>query len=157
MNASEEVPTSTPRCDLKSLLWFFSSRLAVVALNGSNRGEVSTPWKASFYFFSLTKLVRLFILKKAKYSLDRKKIKLLRFDNFFPPLRHSRQIPLKNDDGYHVFPQNDADSRNTSRKSRTRSRPRPQIYSSVIFNERHSVGNPEWCNLSWSPCVGREI
>ena len=70
--------------------------------------------KASFYFFSPKKLVRLFILKEVKPSPDGKMIKLLpkeaeelllgiiyktdwyfeilrhlTLDNFFPPLRHS--------------------------------------------------------------------
>ena len=46
--------------------------------------------KASFYCPSPTKLVRLFILKEVKPSPDGKMIKLLTFDNLFPPLRHSR-------------------------------------------------------------------
>ena len=48
-----------------------------------------TPRKASFYFFSPKKLVRLFILKEVKPSPDSKMIKPLTFDNFFSPLRHS--------------------------------------------------------------------
>ena len=44
--------------------------------------------KDPFYFFSLKKLVRLFILKEVKPSPDGKMIKLLTFDNLFPPLRH---------------------------------------------------------------------
>ena len=49
-----------------------------------------TTQKASFYFFSPKTLVRLFILKKVKPSPNSKMIKLLTFDNLFPPLRHSR-------------------------------------------------------------------
>ena len=45
-----------------------------------------TPQKASFYFFSPKRLGRLFTLKKVKPSLDSKMIKLLTFDNLFPPL-----------------------------------------------------------------------
>ena len=46
-----------------------------------------TPWKTSFYsFFSPEKLVRLFILKEVKPSPDNKLIRLLTFDNLFPPL-----------------------------------------------------------------------
>ena len=44
------------------------------------------PRKASFYFFSPKKLVRLFILKEVKPSPDSKMIKRLTFDKFFPPL-----------------------------------------------------------------------
>ena len=40
--------------------------------------------------FSPKKFARLFILKKVKPSPDRKLIKLLTFDNLFPPLRYSR-------------------------------------------------------------------
>ena len=43
-----------------------------------------------FKFFSPKKLVRLFILKEVKPSPDSRIIKLLTFDNLFPPLRHSR-------------------------------------------------------------------
>ena len=46
--------------------------------------------KASMYFFSLEKIALLSILKEVKPSLDRKMIKLLTFDDSFPPLRHSR-------------------------------------------------------------------
>ena len=45
-----------------------------------------TLWKASFHFFSPKKLVWLFVLKEVKASLDSKMIKLLAFDNLFPPL-----------------------------------------------------------------------
>ena len=48
------------------------------------------PRKDSFYYFSPKQLVQLFILKEVKPSPDRKMIKLLQFDNMFPPLRHSR-------------------------------------------------------------------
>ena len=47
-----------------------------------------TPRRDSFHFFSPKKLVRLFILKEVKPSHDGKMIKLLTFDNLFPPLRH---------------------------------------------------------------------
>ena len=40
--------------------------------------------------FILLFLLRLFILKEVKPSPDRKMIKLLTFDNLFPPLRHFR-------------------------------------------------------------------
>ena len=49
-----------------------------------------TPRKDSFYFFSLKKLVGLFILKEEKSSPGRKMTKLLTFDNLFLPLRHSQ-------------------------------------------------------------------
>ena len=50
------------------------------------------PGKLHFPFFFVTKkLVRLFILKGVKPSLDSKMIKFLTFDNIFPPLRHSRE------------------------------------------------------------------
>ena len=49
-----------------------------------------TARQASIYFFSPKKLVRLFILKEVKPSPDSKMIKLLTFDNLFPPLQHSR-------------------------------------------------------------------
>ena len=45
--------------------------------------------KASFYFFSPKTFLRLFILKEVKPSPDSKMIKLLIFDNLFPPLGHS--------------------------------------------------------------------
>ena len=46
-----------------------------------------TARKASFYFFfSLEKIELLPILKEVKPSLNRKVIKLLTFDNSFPPL-----------------------------------------------------------------------
>ena len=44
-----------------------------------------TPRRDSFHFFSPKKLVRLFILKEVKPSHDGKMIKLLTFDNLFPP------------------------------------------------------------------------
>ena len=46
-----------------------------------------TPRKASFYFFSPKRLVRLFVLEEVKPSPDSKVIKLLTFDNLCPPLR----------------------------------------------------------------------
>ena len=46
--------------------------------------------ESSIILFSTKKLVRFFILKKVKASPDSKIIKLLTFDNLFPPLRHSR-------------------------------------------------------------------
>ena len=50
------------------------------------------PGKLHFPFFFVTKkLVRLFILKGVKPSLDSKMIKFLTFDNIFPPLQHSRE------------------------------------------------------------------
>ena len=48
-----------------------------------------TP-ESSIILFSTKKLLRFFILKKVKASSDSKMIKLLTFDNLFPPLRHSR-------------------------------------------------------------------
>ena len=62
-----------------------------------------TPRKASFYSCSPEKLVRLYKLN-VEPSPDSKMIKLLSFDNLFPPLRHSRENWSANDDGYHVFP-----------------------------------------------------
>ena len=44
-----------------------------------------TPRKVSFYSFSPKTSVRLFILKEVKPSPDSKMIKLLNFDNLFPP------------------------------------------------------------------------
>ena len=52
--------------------------------------KTKTPRKASFYHFSLKKLALLTSMKKVTPSRDRKMIKLLTFDNLFPPLRHSR-------------------------------------------------------------------
>ena len=46
-----------------------------------------TPRKASFYLFSRKEVRRLFILKEVKPPPDSKMIKLLAFDNFFPPLK----------------------------------------------------------------------
>ena len=51
-----------------------------------------TPWKDSFYFFSPKKLVGLFILKEVKPSTDGKMIKLLTFEDLFPPLRHLKLL-----------------------------------------------------------------
>ena len=59
-------------------------------LSKKKKKKIKTPRKASFYFFSLKKLVGLFLLKEVKPTSDRKMIKLLTFDNLFPPLRHSR-------------------------------------------------------------------
>ena len=56
----------------------------------STRFNQETSRKVSFNFFSPKKLVRLFILKQIKPSLDGKVIKLLTFVNLFTPLRHSR-------------------------------------------------------------------
>ena len=47
--------------------------------------------KFFLFFFVTKKLVRLFILKGVKPSLDSKMIKFLTFDKIFPPLRHSRE------------------------------------------------------------------
>ena len=47
------------------------------------------PGKLHFTIFSLEKLALLPLVKKATPSPDRKVIKLLTFDNLFPPLRHS--------------------------------------------------------------------
>ena len=44
------------------------------------------PRKASFYFFSPKKLVRLFILKEVKPSADSKTMKRLTFYKLLPPL-----------------------------------------------------------------------
>ena len=46
--------------------------------------------KFHFLFFTPKKLIRLFILKEVKPSSHRKMIKLLTFDNLFPPLGHFR-------------------------------------------------------------------
>ena len=54
-----------------------------------------TPRKASFYFFSPKKLVRLFILKEVKPSPDSKMIKLLTFDNLFPPPTFSLKLVVE--------------------------------------------------------------
>ena len=40
------------------------------------------------YFLSPEKVVQLFLLKEVKPSPDHKVILLLKFDNFFPSLRH---------------------------------------------------------------------
>ena len=48
--------------------------------------------KASFYFFIPEKLIRLFLLKEIKPSPDRQIVKLLSFDNLYPPLRHYRPL-----------------------------------------------------------------
>ena len=50
-----------------------------------------TPRIASFYHVSLEKLALLPLVKEVTPTSDRKMIKLLTFDNFFPALRHSRQ------------------------------------------------------------------
>ena len=47
-----------------------------------------TPDSFILRFFT-KKLARLFILKEVKPSPDSRMIKLLTFDNLFPPLRHS--------------------------------------------------------------------
>ena len=46
--------------------------------------------KASLYFYLPEKLALLSILKEVKPSPDSRRIKLLTFDNLFPPPRHSR-------------------------------------------------------------------
>ena len=46
--------------------------------------------KASFDHFSPEKLALLSLVKEVTPSPDRRMIKLLTFDNLFPPLRHSR-------------------------------------------------------------------
>ena len=46
--------------------------------------------RASFYHFSLENLALLSLVKEVTPSPDRKLIKLLTFDNLFPPLRHFR-------------------------------------------------------------------
>ena len=46
--------------------------------------------KASLHYFSPEKLVRLFLLEKFYPFSGGKMIKLLKFDNLFPLLRHSR-------------------------------------------------------------------
>ena len=51
--------------------------------------QTCTP-ESFIVLFSLEKIALLSILKEVKPSLDRKMIKLLTFDNSFPPLRHSR-------------------------------------------------------------------
>ena len=45
--------------------------------------------KASFYHFSQEKLALLSLVKEITPPSDRKMIKLLTFDNLFPPVRHS--------------------------------------------------------------------
>ena len=68
-----ETSTST-RFNLKFLRVFWKKE------------KKKTPWKASFYFFcSPKKLVRLYILKDVKPSPDSKMIKLVTFNNLFPP------------------------------------------------------------------------
>ena len=47
--------------------------------------------KASSYHFSPEKLALLSLVKEVTPSPDRRMIKLLTFDNLFPPLRHSHQ------------------------------------------------------------------
>ena len=47
-----------------------------------------TSRKASFYHFSREKLALLSLVKEVIPSADCKMIKLLTFDNLFPPLRH---------------------------------------------------------------------
>ena len=57
--------------------------------NCARSQKIKTPRKASLYLFSPKKLVRLFLLKDVKPSPDSKMIKLLTFDNLFPPLRRT--------------------------------------------------------------------
>ena len=47
------------------------------------------PLTSSLYFFSPRKLALLSLLMEVKPSADHKMIKLLTFDNLFPPLQHS--------------------------------------------------------------------
>ena len=54
--------------------------------------------------FFASKICMVICIEEVKPSPYRKTIKLLTFDNLFPPLRHSRLNPWQNDDGYHVFP-----------------------------------------------------
>ena len=49
-----------------------------------------TPRNSSLYFFSPEKIALLSLLKEVDPSPDCKMLKLLTFDNLFPPLRHSR-------------------------------------------------------------------
>ena len=51
-----------------------------------------TPERFILLFFHQKKLVRLFILKEVKPSPDGKMIKLLTFDNLFPPLPHLKLL-----------------------------------------------------------------
>ena len=51
--------------------------------------KLQTPRKSSFYHFLLEKLALLPLLKEVTPSPHCKMIKLLTFDNLFPPLRHS--------------------------------------------------------------------
>ena len=48
------------------------------------------PQKASIYLFSPTKVSTVIYTEEVNPSPDSKRIKLLSFDNLFPPLRHSR-------------------------------------------------------------------
>ena len=52
--------------------------------------ENDTPESFIVHFLTRKKLTRLFFLKVVKPSAERKKIKLLTFDNLFPPQRLSR-------------------------------------------------------------------
>ena len=61
----------------------FKSRLHKSRLYACSKKK--TPRKVSFYSFSPKKSVRLFILKEVKPSPESKMIKLLNFDNLFPP------------------------------------------------------------------------
>ena len=51
--------------------------------------KIKTSRKTSFYHFSREKLAMLPLVKEVTPSPNRKMIKLLIFDNLFPPLRHS--------------------------------------------------------------------
>ena len=57
----------------------------------------------TLYFFSPEKLALLSLLKKVETSPNYKIVKLITFDNLFPPLRHSRQKSSLNGDGYLFF------------------------------------------------------
>ena len=72
--------TTSSRFDLK----FFSCIL-----------KLKTPRKASFFHFSQEKLRRLPLVIEVTPSPDHKMIKLLTFDNWFLPLRHSLKLVVK--------------------------------------------------------------
>ena len=55
---------------------------------GKSRARKS--WKASFCCFARKVSTVTFLVEEVTPSADRKMIKLLTFDDLFPPLRHSR-------------------------------------------------------------------
>ena len=61
-----------------------------ICLKVSRILKIYTPRRASFHHLSLENLALLPLVKGVKPSPDRKMLKLLTFDNLFPPLRHSR-------------------------------------------------------------------